>query len=351
MIFTEEEDLTYTSLEQRTAQGYLDVFPLFIPEESASVSIEEQKEFYDIMKKLYKLAYVEPQLFVPKLHEDDVPPMLFSGRSDSEQETLTNMKKFRKSVDTLIWQMYLMGIGSEYTLNTRQKKILAGLGIADFTKLSPVWEWMAKKEHLERFEQPSRFAHCCFREEYLYAADIFEKAFDNTAFGKLKGWMTAHGYKPFQICNTTASDCKLSLTYANPSWSEETPRGGFEYKIKHTGISMRYEPCCKEPWILGVCIPGGMKLFLEHFDEMPEHVQDFVMSRIKRCDGCRYCVQTDKTGKRPFARIAVQYAEKEYKLCPYYPGYSFWWTSIDDTLADNIIGLLGFMDKFIGNKK
>ena len=75
------------------------------------------------------------------------------------------------------------------------------------------------------------------------------------------------------------------------------------------------------------------------------------MSRIKRCDGCRYCVQTDKTGKRPFARIAVQYAEKEYKLCPYYPGYSFWWTSIDDTLADNIFGLLGFMDKFTGNKK
>lgn len=137
--------MTYTSLEQRTAQGYLDVFPLFIPEESASVSIEEQKEFYDIMKKLYKLAYDEPQLFVPKLHEDAVPPMLFSGRSDSEQETLTNMKKFRKSVDTLIWQMYLVGIGSEYTLNTRQKKILAGLGIADFTKLSPAWEWMAKK--------------------------------------------------------------------------------------------------------------------------------------------------------------------------------------------------------------
>lgn len=72
--------MTYTSLEQRAAQGYLDVFPLFIPEESASVSIEEQKEFYDIMKKLYKLAYDEPQLFVPKLHEDAVPPMLFSRK-------------------------------------------------------------------------------------------------------------------------------------------------------------------------------------------------------------------------------------------------------------------------------
>ena len=40
-------------------------------------------------------------------------------------------------------------------------------------------------------------------------------------------------------------------------------------------------PAVKNRGFLGVCIPGGMKLYLEHFDEMPEHVQDFVMSRIK----------------------------------------------------------------------
>lgn len=160
--------------------------------------------------------------------------------------------------------------------------------------------------------------------------------------------MAEHGYRTFDIYDTTASGCKFALTYANPAWGKERPRGGFEYKIKHTGISLRYEPYCRDPWIFGVCIPGGMKPYLEHFQEMPAAVRDFVMSRVKRCDGCRYCVQTDKTGKRPLARIPIQYGGEEHALCPYYPGYRFWWTGIDEALADDIIGLLSFMDRFAG---
>lgn len=343
--------MTYTSLEQRAAQGYLDLFPQFIPDGQAPVSVTEQKAFYDLMEELYRLAYDEPQLFVPKLHDHDMPPALYSGASDPGREVQALMKKFRKSVDAVVQMMFLMGRGEEVKLNGRQKAVLSRLGIDDVTKLPPAWVWMAKKENLARFETPSRFAHCCFRENYTYTVDIYEKAFGNEAFHRLKSWMDDHDYRPFDIFDTTASDCRFSLTYANPAWSAEPPHGGFEYKIRHTGISMRYEPCINSPWIIGVCIPGGMKRYLEHFDEMPANVQDFVISRVKRCDGCRYCVQTDKTGKRPFARIAVQYEGKAYTLCPYYPGYSFWWTGIDDTLSDYIIGLLSFMDRFADGGK
>ena len=164
--------------------------------------------------------------------------------------------------------------------------------------------------------------------------DIYRKHFGNEAFDKLTTWMDRQGYKPFDIFDTTASDCRFSLTYANPTWSNEAPRGGFEYKIRHTGIS------------IGVCIPNGLKQYLEHFSEMPADVQDFIMPRIKRCDGCRYCVQTDKTGKRPLAKITVRYKDGEQTLCPYYPGYSLWWSNIDDALADNLIALLSFLDSF-----
>lgn len=292
--------MIYTSLEQRTAQGYQDLFPRFIPDGQAPVSVSEQKEFYDRMEKLYQLAYDEPQLFVPTLHEDETPPPLYCGVSDPKREIQKHMKKFRKSVDSLVMQMYLMGANKEFKLDRRQKAILSRLG--------------------------------------------------NDAFHRLTSWMNGHGYKSFDIYDTTASNCTFSLTYANPEWSNESPTGGVEYKIKHTGISMRYEPYSGEPWILGVCIPGGMKVYLEHFDEMPAGVQAFVMSHIKRCDGCRYCVQTDKTGNRPLAKISVQCEGKAYSLCPYFPGYRFWWTSMDDTLADHIIGLLSFMDRFADNK-
>ncbi len=340
--------MTYSSLEQRAAQGYLDLFPQFIPDEQAAVSVSDQKEFYDLMKTLYRLAYDEPQLFVPGLHEDSILPGLYSSASDPGREAQSHMKKFCKAVDAMVMQMYLMGAKKEFRLNRRQKAILAKLDMEDLAKIPPAWVWMAEREELERFQMPSRFAHCCFREDYTYAVEIYAKAFETKAFRRLTDWMTEHGYKPFDIYDTTASNCKLALTYANLAWSKEQPRGGFEYKIKHTGIALRYEPYCKDPWIFGVCIPGGMKRYLENFGEMPSHVQDFVMSRVKRCDGCRYCVQTDKTGKRPLARIYVQHEGREHGLCPYYPGYSFWWTAMDDALVDNIIGLLAFMDRFAG---
>lgn len=34
-----------------------------------------------------------------------------------------------------------------------------------------------------------------------------------------------------------------------------------------------------------LCIPGGMKPYLEKFDDMKPALQEFVLSRVKRCDG------------------------------------------------------------------
>lgn len=138
----------------------------------------------------------------------------------------------------------------------------------------------------------------------------------------------------------------MTLAYANPAWGSEPPRGGNEYKIKHTGKSAQYDAYVGNPTALGLCIPYGMKNFLENFDSMNQKVKDFVIERTKKCDGCRYCVQTDKTGTRPLACMPINYKQTEYKLCAYFPGYNYAWTSIDDKLVDNLIEMLAFMDTF-----
>lgn len=78
--------MTYTSLEQRAAQGYLELFPQFIADSQAPVSVSEQKAFYDLMERFYRLAYEEPLLFVPRLHEDAVLPGLYSSASAPGRE-------------------------------------------------------------------------------------------------------------------------------------------------------------------------------------------------------------------------------------------------------------------------
>ena len=44
--------MIFTSLEQRMAQTYLDVFPKFIPDKNAKISIVEQEKFYLLIKNL-----------------------------------------------------------------------------------------------------------------------------------------------------------------------------------------------------------------------------------------------------------------------------------------------------------
>jgi hypothetical protein len=335
--------MTYTSLEQRMAQNYIDTFPPFVPDETAPVSTSEQERFYLLMKNLYQLAFDEPLLFVASLHEDDAYPTFGTKSSYNKPKLLTDMKKFTKTVDTLLSDMFQAGQNGELKLNQRQKVIISRLGIDDLTSLPAAWVWMAKRPDADF----ATFSHCFFKRDYPYTSDIYAHLLGDTAFRKLEAWMLSRDYERFDIYDITASDCKLSLTFANRKWSKSIPTGGFEYKIKHTGISAKLEPYIQNPAMIGLCIPNGLKLFLESFGSMDEKLQSFVVDRTRKCDNCRYCVQTDKTGSRPLANIPVAFGDVEHRLCPYFPGYSYRWLSLDDNLVEMLISILSFMDKFI----
>ena len=143
----------------------------------------------------------------------------------------------------------------------------------------------------------------------------------------------------------------MSLSIVNPKWGEGAPNGGYEYKIKHTGISALYDDYVENPKTLGLCIPGGMKPYLSAFDSMDSDLQEFVVQRTKKCDGCGYCVQTDKTGLRPLAFILINHESGDDKLCPYFPGYRYCWQNIDSTLVEKLMKMLSFMDNFSPGKR
>ena len=335
----------YTSLEQRMAQNYINMLPPFVPDDAAPVSVQEQRQFYDLMENLYQLAFNEPLLFVPTLHEDDAYPSRYK-KPYGKPNLILDMKKFTKEIDALLQNMFLLGQGNNITFNKRQKTILFKLGIEDFTKLPVAWNWISSRENAHIIA----FSHCVFNENYPYSSDIYARLLGEAAFRKLENWMLSKGYERFDIYDITASDCKLSLTIASPKWSDDPPSGGFEYKIKHTGISALIDPYTSEPHVLGLCIPKGMKLFLQNFDSMDDKLRSFVIRQNKQCNGCKYCIQTDKTGTRPMAFIPITYDDKEYRMCTYFPGYNYCWTHIDDDLAEEIIGMLSFMDKFAPSK-
>jgi len=333
--------MTFECLEKRMAQSYIDMLPPYIPDDNAPVSTGEQKWFYDLISNLFKLAFDEPLLFVSKLHEDDVYPSRYK-KPYGKPNLILNMKKFINTVDALIQNMFLLGQSENVILSKRQLIILSKLGIDDIGNLPSVWLWMSKRESANL----QAFSYCLFDKDYPYTSDIYAKLLGKTAFKVLENRMIENGYKRYNITNVIASDCKLSLTIANPKWDSIPPRGGFEYKIRHTGISAQYEFFTAKPAVFGLCIPNGMKVYLQAFDSMDNKLQRFVVDRTKKCDVCKYCVQTDKSGTRPLAYIPITYENNQYRLCTYFPGYNYSWNNIDDDLANELIDMLSFMDQF-----
>jgi len=331
--------MTFNTLEQRLAGGYIDLFPVFVPEENAPVSNKEQEDFYHLMKSFYQLAFNEPLFFVPILHEDDAFPTRIKSRYN-KPKLIKIMKLFLKSVEDTLQYMYLLGKGETPKQNKKIEKIFVKLNIKS---ILPAWKWMATRPNASIIS----FTYCLFKKEHTYTPEIYARLLDETAFRKLENWMLQQGYKSHDIYHLIGSDCKLSLTYANPKWSQEPPRGGSFYKIKHTGIAIEHNRQFLHPTLIGICIPGGLKPFLAVFDSMSEHLKRFVISRTKKCDACRYCIQTDKTGKRPMAYTKITFEDKEYNLCHLCPGYYYCWRSLNEEIVDNMIEMLGFMDSYI----
>ena len=337
--------MEYNNLEQRMAQSRIDLFPDFVPDVDAPVGVDEQKQFHELVKNLYRLAFDEPLLFVPSLHEDDAYPSRFKS-AYGKPKLIEDMRKFLKTIDTLLQKMFLLGQGDVVALNKRERVVLTRLGVVDCDNLPAAWVWMSRRAEASLVS----FSYCLFKKDYSYAAGVYSRLLGDGAFKKLTDWMCQNGYEVFELHDTTASDCKLSLVVANRGWSQDLPRGGFEYKIRHTGIAVIYDFFVRAPVCLGLCIPNGLKVYLEAFDSMDKRLQSFVVARTKKCDACRYCVQTDKSGSRPLACISIAFEGDDYQLCPYFPGYNYSWTRMDDELADDLIRMLAFMDSFVPDR-
>ena len=220
-------------------------------------------------------------------------------------------------------------------LHQRTESDRTALSHDDYAEMFPAWAWMARRPGTSLLD----FSRCLFREGYPYARDIYARLSGNeVAFRRLERYLIENGYTRMDNWDGT-----LTLDYYKTHGDKPPAKGGFQYGIRHTGISASYDLLMDSPPVFGLCIPR-MKEILTAFDSIPTRVQGFIVTRTKKCDGCRYCVQTDKTGKRPLANLPVSYNGRELRLCPYFPGYRYCWTALSDGLVDDMIAMLGFMD-------
>jgi len=103
----------------------------------------------------------------------------------------------------------------------------------------------------------------------------------------------------------------------------------------HLGIEISYEDLCIMPAVLHLRTVCFVEV-LRKADELSDLAKKLIQDKVKKCNGCRYCVQTDKTGTRPLAAVEVDGVPK----CPYFPSFSLRWNKVDDALMKQVVAFL-----------
>lgn len=180
------------------------------------------------------------------------------------------------------------------------------------------------------------FSRCVFDPTQNWIARVFDKLLQ--ANGKLIETCEAlekRGYKRI--------DCKdgkrISLDYVKPHGKKQMPVKISWADQTHSGIEVTYEELRLEPAFFWIRVPN-YKTVLANADKLPEKAVDFFVNCTKRCNGCKYCVQTDKTHTRPVAAISL----KGKALCPLYPSFTMNWRSFSAELAEAAVLIADTVD-------
>jgi len=350
--------MNYTSLEQRMAHTYRDMFPPFIPLAGAEASIQSQEQFYGFMKNVIQILFDTPQVLFTKLFEDDAYPNRFNQASYGKPNLYGHMKKDLVAIDELMTLLFTLGqkgtvedgglaLSQAVEIKKKHRNVLPQLGLKlednilkcdQFSDLFTTWHWMATRENAS----PIAFSRCMFDPGHSYIQDIYARLFgDENAFCLLEQYLDKNGYMRVETKRGP-----FTLDYVKQTVEKEVPLGSPQHGDPfHYGISAEYKASAAIPQFMVLRIVEMSDMLLK-FDRMPDGLKRFVVQYIKKCDDCKYCIQTDKTGKRKQLHIDLAY-DGGYLVCPLYPGFNFCFTELNDNLVQGLTAFLDFMDLHI----
>jgi hypothetical protein len=361
----------FDNLAQRAVYYFTVTYPSFTPIENADVSADEQRRAHEFIGEIYEKLYSDPSLLGFKPAPDDA---FEDWQQQKEKPQLSG--KIRKSIQKiedftdLIYRICLAGEvrGDAIFLSKDKLEVkaaslrqLANFGITSsaaavaaadgctFTfpnKIAGALKLLAEisLRHVKAPKDDKQKPYLLFSRGIFdpfapYTREVFGNMLDDegrASFYALTDFLDEAGYTRIdnkEFNNRVALD--YIKNYGDPNaelkwaWSERT-RGGIE---------VVYHEVRRNQLAISMRIPYFDKI-LAASDKMPPDVKSFITGTSKKCDNCRYCVQTDKTGKRPLRFVKIG----EYNICPLFCGFQYTWKSLTPQITANIIALLKFID-------
>ena len=366
----------FPGLAQRGVYYFIATFPPFSPAPlggaAAVATAEEQAAANAFIYGIYARLYDDPALLGLKILPDDSygPRELKKAKPALAGKIRGAIIKIEEFI-ALLYSIALNGTqqgdniavsanSGDFTIKAADIKQLEQLGItasagADnqcaFTFPAGAAAGLSmlariSKERATPAQKPYLlFSRGVFNPDEPWTAYVYRKMFaaksaeGEQAFDRLIKFLDGNGYTRVDNRSIENRMAMITLDYAKDYAGAGEPLKWAWGERSHGGIELIYQEARKDQPLLALRVPYFAEL-LRHSDVMPAHVKDFILKKAKKCDNCRYCVQTDKTGKKP-----LKYEMFEGQpICPMFCGFQFRWSSLDGETAGNIIAMLSYID-------
>lgn len=341
---------SFENLGKRIIHPFIATYPPFKTVTDCSTSEKSQKQMYDFLYDSITAIYDNLSIIRVESEPDDC--FQFWQLNSTKPDLINKMNKIKNNFYSFYELLIKMGLvgevvqdrlfikkgGLRITQSIKDKLTILGLMFEEskegytfyhekYEELFPAWKLHAciLKDNKINAPEIAVFLHGRFDSKQYTAAERFGKISDEARISALEKYFLHKGY--------CLKNEELSVAYEK------------EYPNKQKAhLKIFYDWKKVTPLIFECKAPHFSKV-LKQYDQMDTTLKDMVYNKTKTCDGCGYCTQTDKTGKRPRLAQVLEWNGNKKPKCPLFP--SFVWDKADDKMIDIVTKLFDFSENAV----
>lgn len=343
----------FDSLAQRIIYTYKCTYPICIPIEDDRASVSSQRQMHGFLQDAINSIYNNPGLLNLQEETDDFYEVWMLNNSKPELDS--KMRKIEKVLFDFYAYLYKLGECGEvkdhklYVSRDNMKFVkkrlqqLEQFGLYSesndtstifyckkYPELFPAWKLLCNEKQCSPKGEIARFIYCIYDVSKYNAEHLFGNLVDDsTLIQELEQYLKEKGF------HKTFDEFGIH-------WDKEYP----DKQRGNAGFSFQWKK--RDQMAFSFRVPN-FRIALNHFDEMNQVLKELTFSRTKICDGCGYCTQMDKTGKRMPLTLDLEYNGKKLGKCPLFPNLT--WRYIDKNEVKHIKELFDFTEVITQVKK
>ena len=335
---------SFNSLAERVIYGYKCTFPDCLPVAEDKVSEISQRHMHGFFREAICSIYKNPSLLNLPTEKDD----FFENweMMNSRPELIESMRKIEIALLNFYGYLYKLGENGEvkdnklYISSDKMKFLnkrlmqLKQIGLLSesvkgttifycekYPELFPAWKLLCKTKLVSIKHEIARFIYCMYDVSKYKAEHLFGKITGSSTYIRdLEDYFRDNGY------NCLFNDYGIHWERVYPDKQKGKADFFFDWRRRDQMSYIFHVP--------------SFRSALTYFNRMDNDLKDLTFSRTKKCDGCGYCTQMDKSGKRKPLTITLEYNGQKASKCPLFPNLT--WRHIDEQEVKIIKKLFNF---------